>query len=170
MKQIYFIITLVSTLTIGIIFLNSGIVFAQNETSQIEDYPLITTSQTHESMETNNPNYCFIAPILPGGIELMKKWNEENIVNNKEHDVVFMDAGITREQVWIQHMPQQQQQNQDFAIACYETSDPEQSFKILATSDKPWAVKFREHLKNAHGLDIAQSPIQINELIVNWKK
>ena len=52
----------------------------------------------------------------------MKKWNEENIVNNKEHDVVFMDAGITREQVWNQHMPQQQQQqNQDFAIACYET-------------------------------------------------
>jgi hypothetical protein len=35
-------------------------------------------------------NYCFIAPILPGGIELMKKWNEENIVNNKEHDAVFM--------------------------------------------------------------------------------
>jgi hypothetical protein len=32
-------------------------------------------------------NYCFIAPILlPGRIELMKKWNEENIVNNKEHD------------------------------------------------------------------------------------
>ena len=31
-------------------------------------------------------NYCFIAPILPGGIELMNKWNEENIVNNKEHD------------------------------------------------------------------------------------
>jgi hypothetical protein len=27
-----------------------------------------------------------IAPILSGGIELMKKWNEENIVNNKEHD------------------------------------------------------------------------------------
>jgi hypothetical protein len=120
-------------------------------------------------METNNPNYCFIAPILPGGIELMKKWNEENIVNHKEHDEVFMDAGITREQVWIQHMPQQ---NQDFAIACYETNDPEQSFKVLATSDKPWAVKFREHLKNAHGLDIAQSPTpkQINELIVNWKK
>ena len=113
-------------------------------------------------------NYCFIAPILLGGIELMKKWNEENIVNNKEHDAVFLTAGITREQVWIQHMPQQQ--NQDFAIACYETNDPEQSFKVLATSDEPWAVKFREHLKKAHGLDIAQSPPQINELVVNWKK
>jgi hypothetical protein len=27
-------------------------------------------------------NYCFAVPILPGGIELMKKWNQENIVNN----------------------------------------------------------------------------------------
>ena len=97
----------------------------------------------------------------------MKKWNEENIVNNKEHDAVFMTAGISREQVWIQHMPQQ---NQDFVVASYETSDPEQSFKVLATSNKPWAVKFREHLKNAHGLDITQSPMQINEFIVNWKK
>jgi hypothetical protein len=26
---------------------------------------------------------CFAVPILPGGIELMKRWNEENIVNNK---------------------------------------------------------------------------------------
>jgi hypothetical protein len=33
-------------------------------------------------------NFCFAVPILPGGIELMKKWNEENIVNNKEHDVL----------------------------------------------------------------------------------
>ena len=113
-------------------------------------------------------NYCFIAPILPGGIELMKKWNEENIANNKEHDAVFMAAGITREQVWIQHSPQQQ--NQDFAVVCYETSDPEQSFKVLATSNEPWAVKFREHLKNAHGLDIAQTPIKLNELLIDWKK
>jgi hypothetical protein len=43
MKQIYFIITLVSALTIGIISLNLGITFAQNETSsEIED-SLITT-------------------------------------------------------------------------------------------------------------------------------
>ena len=31
-------------------------------------------------------NYCFMAPILPRGVELMRKWNEENIVNNKEYD------------------------------------------------------------------------------------
>ena len=112
-------------------------------------------------------NYCFIAPILAGGIELMKKWNEENIVNNKEHDTVFRSAGISREQVWIQHLPQQ---NQDFVVASYETSDPEHSFKVLATSKEQWAVKFREHLKKAHGLDIAQTTIKLNELVVNWKE
>ena len=53
---------------------------------QIKDSPLNITTQIYESMETNHTNYCFIAPILPGGIELMKKWNKENIVNNKAHD------------------------------------------------------------------------------------
>ena len=113
-------------------------------------------------------NYCFVVPILPGGIELMRKWNEENIVNNKEHDAVFNAAGISREQVWIQHSSQQG----DFAVASYETDNPEQSFKVLATSNEPWAVKFREHLKKAHGVDIAQSSsnMQLNEFIINWKK
>jgi len=57
----------------------------------------------------------------------------------------------------------------DFAVASYETNNPEQSLKVLATSSEPWAVKFREHLKKAHGFDIAQSAVQPNELIINWK-
>ena len=113
-------------------------------------------------------NYCFIVPILPGGIELMRKWNKENIVNNKDHDAVFKAAGISREQVWIQHSSPQG----DFAVASYETDNFEQSFKVLATSNEPWAVKFREHLKKAHGVDIAQSSsiMQLNEFIINWEK
>ena len=54
MKQIYVIIALLATITIGILHLNSGIVFAQNETSQIEDSSLITIPQIDKSMETNN--------------------------------------------------------------------------------------------------------------------
>ena len=54
MKQIYFIITFLSTLTIGILPLNLEITFAQNETSEIDDSPLITTEQIDESIETNN--------------------------------------------------------------------------------------------------------------------
>jgi hypothetical protein len=56
MNQPYFIITLIATLTLGVLSINAGITFAQekNETSEINDSPLITTEQIDESMETNN--------------------------------------------------------------------------------------------------------------------
>jgi hypothetical protein len=57
MKQIYFIITLLTILTIGILSITSvGITFAQNknETSENEDSPLIITPELEESVKTNN--------------------------------------------------------------------------------------------------------------------
>ncbi|MGZ5500695.1 MAG: hypothetical protein ACXWEW_06060 [Nitrososphaeraceae archaeon] len=56
MTRTYFIITLIATLTLGVLSINAGITFAQekNETSEIDDSPLITTEQIDESMETNN--------------------------------------------------------------------------------------------------------------------
>jgi len=56
MKQIYFLITLIAALTIGVLSTNSGIMFAQEkkQTSEIDDSGLITTTEIDESMETNN--------------------------------------------------------------------------------------------------------------------
>ena len=56
MNQLYFIITLIAALTLGVLSINVGITFAQekNETSEIDDSPLITTEQIDELMETNN--------------------------------------------------------------------------------------------------------------------
>jgi hypothetical protein len=42
-------------------------------------------------------NYCFTVSILIGGIELMKKWNEENIVNNKEPGAIIITDVISHE-------------------------------------------------------------------------
>jgi hypothetical protein len=56
MIQNYFIFTL-TILTIGILSINlAELTFAQekNETSEIDDSPLITTPEIDESMETNN--------------------------------------------------------------------------------------------------------------------
>ena len=107
-------------------------------------------------------NYCFFTPILPSGLEQMKKWNKEMIVNNKEHDEVFLAAGISREQVWVQHTPQG-----DFAVVSFEVKEPNQAFQALTTSQKPWAVKFREFLNKAHGMNMTQ-PVSPNEMIVDW--
>jgi hypothetical protein len=55
MNQLYFIITLIAALTIGILSINAGITFAQekNETSEIDDSGLITTTEIDESLENN---------------------------------------------------------------------------------------------------------------------
>ena len=56
MNQSYFIITLTAAITLNVLSINAGITFAQekNETSEIDDSPLITIPQIDESMETNN--------------------------------------------------------------------------------------------------------------------
>ena len=56
MNQPYFIITLIAALTLGMLFINVEITFAQekNETSEIDNSSLITIPQIDESMETNN--------------------------------------------------------------------------------------------------------------------
>ena len=107
-------------------------------------------------------NYCFCTPILPGGLEQMKKWNGEMIMNNKEHDEVFRAAGISREQVWVQHTPQG-----DFAVVSFEVKDPTKAFQTIATSPKPWAARFREFLNKAHGVDFTH-PMPPNQLLVDW--
>ncbi len=111
-------------------------------------------------------NYCVTVPILPGGVELMRKWNEENVSNNTAHDLVMKAAGISQEQVWIQHLPQG-----DFAVASYKTNDPEKTIRALSTSNEPWAVRFREHLKRALGLYLLiGAPPLLNEMVVDWRE
>jgi hypothetical protein len=107
-------------------------------------------------------NYCFAAPILPGGEQLVRKWIKENIVNNADHDRVFRSAGVSREQVWIENTPMGA-----LAVVSFEVKDPAQAFKVLGSSTDPWAVRFREFTAKAHGIDFAK-PMPLNELASDW--
>jgi hypothetical protein len=108
-------------------------------------------------------NYCFVQPILPGGHEAMKQWAREGITGNAGHDATFKQAGISREQVWIQRTPMG-----DFAVVSMEMKDPAKAFQHLATSKDPWAAQFRALIRKAHGIDITK-PVQPNEQLVDWK-
>jgi hypothetical protein len=92
----------------------------------------------------------------------MLKWIKENIVNNKEHDKVARAAGISREQVWVQHSPQG-----SLAVVSFEVKDAGNAFKTIGTSTDPWAVAFREFLMKAHGIDVSK-PAPLNEQVVDW--
>ena len=107
-------------------------------------------------------NYCFVAPILPGGEDTMKVWIHENLNKNADHDRVMRQAGVSREQVWIQHTPMG-----DFAVSSFETSDPGKTFQFLVSSNDPWAARFRNLLNKAHGIDFSH-PMPLNELVANW--
>src|SRR3990170_1714017 len=108
-------------------------------------------------------NYCFVAPILPGGEDKMKAWIKDEVKNNADHDRVMLQAGVSREQVWIQHTPMG-----DFAVSSFETDDPGKTFKVLTNSNDPWAAKFRDLLSKAHGIDFSQ-PMPLNELVADWQ-
>jgi hypothetical protein len=107
-------------------------------------------------------NYCFTAPILPGHEETVKRFIRDNVMNNRDHDRVFHEAGIYQEQLWVQRTPMG-----DFAVACYGMDNPEKSFRSLATSTDPWAAKFRQVLLEAHGIDLTK-PIPVNEQIIDY--
>ena len=107
-------------------------------------------------------NYCFVVPILPGGEEMMRHWNRVDIVHNAQHDAEFAEAGITREQVWIERTPMG-----DMAVVSFEVDSVERAFGTFATSSGPWAVGFRDLLLHAHGIDVTK-PTAPNEQIVDW--
>jgi hypothetical protein len=113
-------------------------------------------------------NYCLTLPFLPGGIELTKKFVQEN-GSSMEHDEFYKSAGINREQLWIQLGPSGSGAP-DLAIVSIETNDPAQTLKEFATSNHSWALKFREFAKKAYGVDFTGPPPPLNENIVDWQQ
>lgn len=113
-------------------------------------------------------NYCLVVPLLPGKMELSKKFEEQNGGNNKEHDEIYKNVGVTREQVWIQRSPAGSGAP-DLEIVSLETEDPAKTLKEFSTSDHAWAIRFRKFAKEAFGIDFeAGPPPPLNELLVDW--
>ncbi len=107
-------------------------------------------------------NYCFAVPVLPGTEGVIQKWIREGVTNNREHDKALREAGISREQVWVQQTPQGV-----LAVASFEVKDAGSAFKAIATSTDPWMASFREFLKTAHGIDFSK-PVPLNEQVIDW--
>jgi hypothetical protein len=100
-------------------------------------------------------NYCLALPYLLGGVELAKKFAQEN-GNTKEHDEFYRITGISRETIWIQRSPPGSGAP-DLHVVSIETDDLANMLKEYATSNHPWAIKFREYAKKAFGVDFSSS-------------
>jgi hypothetical protein len=107
-----------------------------------------TTSPTYRGTQT----VCLAVPLLPGTTstdreEMLSCWSGERAA---EHAVSRRRHGITRESVWIQSTP-----GNDGAVVLLESPDVAAALFGLATSQAPFDVWFRDHLRAVHGLDLA---------------
>lgn len=114
-------------------------------------------------------NYCLALPYLPGRLELARKFATEECGHSKEHDEFYKIAGVTRENVWIQKSPPGSS-GPDLEIVSLETQDPAKMLKEFATSNHPWAVRFREYAIKAYGIDFSKPLPPPNEPIIDWRE
>jgi hypothetical protein len=114
-------------------------------------------------------NYCLALPYRPGGLELAKEYAKEECGHSKEHDEFYKIAGVTRENAWIQRGPPGSDAP-DLELVSLETNDPEKTLKEFATSNHPWAVRFRDYAMKAYGIDFTKPMPPLNESIINWRQ
>ncbi len=107
--------------------------------------------------------YSFVAPILPGGEEKIRRFIRDEDTNNPEHDRAMHSAGIYSERLWLQRTPMG-----DFIVAVLETEDTEKALRSMATSNDPWVVRFRNFIKEVHGIDLTK-PAPLNEMLEEWE-
>jgi len=95
---------------------------------------------------------AFAAPLLPGKSDADRNAlaSVQNGERQADHESSRRRAGITREAVWLQSTP-----DGDVAVVLIEAEDVGGALGALAGSQEPFDVWFREHIKDVHGMDLA---------------
>ena len=99
------------------------------------------------------PTIAFAAPLLPGKTDADREALASCASGDRraDHEASRERAGITREAVWIQSTP-----GGDVAVVVIESDDIQAAMGALATSEEPFDVWFRDHIRDVHGMDLAE--------------
>jgi hypothetical protein len=107
---------------------------------------------------------CFVLPLQPDATdidrdEMLACWNGDRA---EGHRASRARHGITREATWIQPTSAG-----DVAIVLVESEDLAASLFGLATSEDPFDVWFRAHVRAVHGVDLAGG-INLPEQVLDY--
>jgi hypothetical protein len=106
----------------------------------------------------------FAIPIMRGKEDLDRETREEMAgARRDEYEAALKDAGITRQAVWHQQMPD----GGTLAIVYVEGTDPE-AHQRFVTSDADISRWFVERMQEVHGRDVSQPPLPV-ELILDFR-
>ena len=109
--------------------------------------------------------FAFLMPVVPGKEQLDAETLRRLGAPGTECDAYVAarrSQGIAREAVWHQKTPMG-----TFAIVLLEGDDLAASFGRIASSDNPFAVRFRDFVKEVHGVDLAKDPPPEVELLLD---
>jgi hypothetical protein len=73
--------------------------------------------------------------------------------------------GVTRQGVFVHHTPDGPRE-----IMVMEADDPGRTLELMATSEEPFDVEFREFIMNIYGLDLSEPPPGPRpEMVLDWR-
>jgi hypothetical protein len=106
----------------------------------------------------------FAIPIMRGKEEFDRETREEMAgARRDEYEAALKEAGITRQAVWHQQMPD----GGTLAIVYAEGTDAD-AHQRFVTSDADISRWFVERMQEVHGRDVSQPPLPV-ELILDFR-
>jgi hypothetical protein len=109
--------------------------------------------------------FAFVMPVVPGKEGIVAETLRRMGTPGPKHDAYAAarrSQGLTREAVWQQKTPMG-----TFAIVLLQGDDIAASFAKIASSDDPFAVQFRDFVKDVHNVDLAKDPPPDVELLLD---
>ena len=109
------------------------------------------------------PAIAFVLPILEGKEDLDRETMQQFATGDDKDafEASSRSHTITRHAVWHQDTP-----NGTIAIVLLEADDIERAMSGPATSQEPFDVRFREFVREVHGVDLASdAPPSIRPVI-----
>jgi hypothetical protein len=96
---------------------------------------------------------AFAVPILPGKTETSRDETRSAVEGERKaaHESSRERHGISREAVWLQQTPAG-----DMVVVYLEANDLEAAFAGMGSSQEPFDQWFRDHVREVHGIDLAQ--------------
>ena len=111
-------------------------------------------------------SFAFVLPILPGKEEADVQ-GFEHLMNDEQGDAFgdwHRSLGFRRHAVWHQRTP-----DGTVAVVLFEADDIESALRGAATSDDPFAQRFRQFVQDVHGIDLATAPPPDVRPVIDWR-
>jgi hypothetical protein len=106
----------------------------------------------------------FAIPIMHGKEEVDRQTRDEMAgARRDEYAAALKDAGITRQAVWHQQMPD----GGTLAIVYIEGTDPD-AHQRFVSSDAEISRWFVQRMQEVHGRDVSEPPLPV-ELILDFR-